>query len=412
MNLDFAKRRISSALNLVEHISQDDFPYDHPRDALRIMSSVLSNYITDFNDADTFKVKIPIQQLCMVSLETLFLYQPIIGFILRSINARNSFELYPALLRLCRMLFGPSTKLILSSEWEFSPYTFYTLPSELSAFTLIGMPSSESSNPLLIPLAGHEIGHSAWKRLALRDKLSSKFYKSVLAELKGKSWNDFNAFYPYFSKVDLDLVARHAWIDAVDFALYQAEEIFCDLFGLRIFAESYLYALEYLLSPGFRGSRTVLYPSMSNRISNLCNMANTLDVIIPKQYIAGFVPEDKPGDDATGLLLRVADIVSQKNVNYISNKVTEYANAKRIPFRDHIRVKEIQHLFQDFIIPVQQSETFVDIINAAWLCRLDSTFLSSHINVHESERYRVLNDLVFKSLEIVEILQVTSEEAD
>ena len=61
---------------------------------------------------------------CIVSLEVLFTYVPLLGLILRSTNTRNAFEAYAPLLRLARKILGKDTKLIISSEWDYSPYVY------------------------------------------------------------------------------------------------------------------------------------------------------------------------------------------------------------------------------------------------------------------------------------------------
>jgi hypothetical protein len=105
-------------------------------------------------------------QQCGLSLNALFVAMPLAGFLVRSTNVRNAFELYRPLLRLARDLLEPTvtpdqrrTRLVLSSEWEYSPLSYSELP-DLPGVVLIGLPAPESSNPLLVPLAGHELGHS------------------------------------------------------------------------------------------------------------------------------------------------------------------------------------------------------------------------------------------------------------
>ena len=70
------------------------------------------------------------------------------------------------LIWLCHVLDGNDpanreTRLILSSEWDYSPF-MYDQITDLPSFVFIGLPACESANPLLLPLAGHELGHSVW----------------------------------------------------------------------------------------------------------------------------------------------------------------------------------------------------------------------------------------------------------
>ena len=93
------------------------------------------------------------------SLHDLAQYTPILGFILRSTNIRNAFEARGPLVRLAQKLLSKNTKLIVSSEWQYSPFVHPPI-QDLKNFVLIGLPAPESSNPLIIPLAGHELGHA------------------------------------------------------------------------------------------------------------------------------------------------------------------------------------------------------------------------------------------------------------
>src|SRR5439155_22334513 len=114
-----------------------------------------------------------ISQECRVTLLALYQYLPLLGFILRSTNVRNAFEAFGPFLRLAGDVLEPGiersqrkTKLLLSSEWDYSPFTYPTIP-DLPKFLFIGLPAPESANPLLIPLAGHELGHAVWSRYSL-----------------------------------------------------------------------------------------------------------------------------------------------------------------------------------------------------------------------------------------------------
>jgi hypothetical protein len=64
---------------------------------------------------------------------------------------------------------------VISSEWDFSPLTYSLNVSVLPNFLLIGMPVPESGNALILPLAGHELGHSVWAN----DNLESSFAAAV-----------------------------------------------------------------------------------------------------------------------------------------------------------------------------------------------------------------------------------------
>src|SRR4051812_25114337 len=70
------------------------------------------------------------------------------------------------------------------------PFTYPFVFSELPNFVLIGLPASESDNPLIIPLAGHELGHSVWKIYDLSRRFTPAIEASILQEINA-SWSGF-----------------------------------------------------------------------------------------------------------------------------------------------------------------------------------------------------------------------------
>jgi hypothetical protein len=87
-----------------------------------------------------------------------------LGLLLRSSNLRNAFEIYFPIKILSTELLEHNTCVVLSSEWEFSPFIYPVALDELPEFVFIGIPASECHNPLILPLAGHELGHVVWRR--------------------------------------------------------------------------------------------------------------------------------------------------------------------------------------------------------------------------------------------------------
>jgi hypothetical protein len=171
-------------------------------------------------------------------------YTPILGILLRSTNVRNAFELFFPLKRLAVRATDKYAKLVISTEWDFKPFA-YLNPLVLPDAVLVSGPASEAGNVLLSPIAGHEIGHAAWRH---HDALVRKIGKSLNRELEA-TW--------VRNKRLLSDVAKDHKMTVLDlretcegFLLRKAEEVFCDLFGLYIFGASYLYAYEHLVAPG------------------------------------------------------------------------------------------------------------------------------------------------------------------
>ncbi|MBI3410359.1 MAG: hypothetical protein HY040_18625 [Planctomycetes bacterium] len=300
--LEFARRRLRAVLHEINGLKDADFPYDHSREALVQLERVIQDRLTllmsltEGNKADV------IQTVCSESLLQIFRYLPLLGFILRSTNLRNSFEIFGPLLSLARKVLGPDTKLIVSSEWNFSPHVYKPIPV-LPGFVLLGLPASESGNPLLVPLAGHELGHTTWQS----QKLDEKFRPIIEMSIKEQATNRKDEYKQLFGKDLNDLFAAQDLSLAYTWALKQCEESFCDFLGLRIFSESYLFSFAYLATPGVN-HRSAVYPSMKDRVGNLVSASKTYNVEVPTNFADWFSDEiSGPSNDKESFLLNLGD---------------------------------------------------------------------------------------------------------
>lgn len=178
--LRYALQRIKNCLAELDVIAQSEFPYSDSRDAINLLKTLFEDRLNQLQMFDERSDPNVVRQSCKLSLDIIVKYLPLLGFILRSTNVRNGFEVCRPLLRLSKKILEAnatsrvSTHLILSSEWSYSPFTYFKVPA-LPGFVLIGFPSTESANPLIVPLAGHEIGHSLWIVSDLKNK-----YKPLL----------------------------------------------------------------------------------------------------------------------------------------------------------------------------------------------------------------------------------------
>jgi len=195
--IDHARKRVAAVLEEIERLRHCEFPYSQPRDALDLLEAKLKRERSVLDKVSPQASPEVINGACDTSLHQLYVYVPILGFILRSTNVRNAFETYDPLLRIAQGILDPNTKLILSSEWEFSPFVAW-FADDLPGFVLIGFPAPESSNPLLVPLAGHELGHSVWTAQEFSKKFETKVENCVLNELMtNEHWNEYRSIYRY-----------------------------------------------------------------------------------------------------------------------------------------------------------------------------------------------------------------------
>jgi hypothetical protein len=403
--LTYALARLSAVKAAVEHLKESEFPYSHPKEALELLEHLFSHQQTVLEKVSPTAPASVIHNACSTSLYQLFVYVPILGFILRSTNVRNAFEWYSPLLRLARTVLKADTKLIISSEWDYSPFVYQAMMG-LPGFVLIGLPAPESSNPLLIPLAGHELGHSVWEAEGLAATFEVPIEKGVLNELSTTRWSDYHLLYPQYKQTDLtagDMFIHSTWSAAFTWSQLQAEEMFCDFFGLRLFAECYLHAFSYILAPGTSGQRSLNYPNIARRIAHLIHAAKLMGVSVPVGFDIGFEAETEPVDPATKLLVSIADKVSESLLPDLIKAASEIAGAKKVPVRDAVRVSQICDEFRR-VIPTAKAQTLTDILNAGWQSELVPDLWKSLPQIRPEDKHRILRDLVLKSMEVSEVM--------
>jgi len=246
------RQRISSVLEQVKSLAESEFPHPHSRDVLAIIENELAEKAVQLDVLDEKSDTVLVKQQCGLALRALFRFLPRLGLILRSTNVRNAFELFGPLLRIAAEMLEPgvkpkdrTTKLVLSSEWDYSPFT-YPLAADLPGVVFIGLPAPESANPLLIPLAGHELGHNVWYKNKL-DGFVRPTAKALVVKFIGDNWAEYAAVFPYVASPKIlttDMFAQETWTPALQLVLRQAEETFADFLGLRLFGVAY-YREQY-----------------------------------------------------------------------------------------------------------------------------------------------------------------------
>jgi hypothetical protein len=227
------------------------------------------------------------QQTCAHCNVQVARYQAVLGFILRATNVRNAFEIYDPLLSLFRKVYGPQDKLILSSEWSFSPFTYPAVFKDLPDLMFIGLPACEADNALIVPLTGHELGHSLWRMppaalIAVFTGLQQLLQNQLVTAFAG-DWPNFQkVFKVTYDQGELlqNLFLRSIWYESFKLASRQAEELFCDLLGLRLFGEGFLYSFIYVISPHL-GDRVPHYPPLAARVSMLIKGCSAFGIDLP-----------------------------------------------------------------------------------------------------------------------------------
>lgn len=239
----FTITRIDAFIHQIQLLNELDFPY---RDSSKALD-IISQHIKAQREAiqNSILESGALQSRCARGTSQLYIFHPFLGYIRKSADPINSFEIYFSFRRLAESLLGSNAQLIISSEWDYSPVNF-TIPNELSDFVFIGLPVSEAGNSLIVPLSGHELGHSIWTRYNFEENYRLKLQGSLQASLS-ESFDDIEISY------------------IIDISLIKCSEYFCDFIGIGLFGESYLYAFAYLIAPKISKRLGPSHPNATNR---------------------------------------------------------------------------------------------------------------------------------------------------
>jgi hypothetical protein len=404
--LEYSKRRLAAFLEEIQRLKGSDFPYRHSEQALLLIETWFSGYLAILSKLKLGSNEATIRTACAAELTGLFEYLPVLGFILRSTNPRNAFEGHGPLLRLAREIVKPDIKLISSSEWDYSPLTYLGI-THLPDYVLIGSPAHESDNPLLLPLAGHELGHSIWRTKDLVSKYGAVVDAKIVADIT-QNWPKFKTFFPDVadkSMLETDIFAKQSWSPAAEWGLCQAEETFCDFVGLRIFGESYLHAFAYLLAPRYQGVRSVIYPNLINRVDNLVKAATAWSITVPAGYKNEFenLPEPSSIDRQQTYLLSLADAASASVTDAL---ITEAKTLIDASLKCRPSEAKVAEAFKDFqaVAPATNAECLANIINAGWRAFHDPELWKDIQQIQSKDK--TLKELMLKSFEVFEYEQL------
>ncbi len=307
---------------------------------------------------------------------------------------------------MARALIGPKAKVIVSSEWDFSPLTYPLTVTVLPDYVLIGMPSSESSNSLILPLAGHELGHSVWQNEQLEDRYASEVEGRARQDLKDK-WLAFQAASPQHANLrptDEQFATNSILVDVlskiVRLSLSQIEESFCDAVGVYLFGESYAFAFHYLLAPSLGGTRSLEYPRLADRAQNLATYGNLDLKSLGFSDYAGEFQDRQPALAAPDAFISgSADSIAQQMSEAVYRCAHQIVRSKAAQFApDANSHDDILRMFNHGI-PAKTPRAMSDILNAGW-----AYVTRNRGSFDESERSLTdwISELILKSVEVLE----------
>ena len=380
--------RLKSILDVLDQALAGEFPYAEPKMALIALRICIVDNLNDLNTLETLSEesqRITCERADQVSKDISFL----IGFLIRSTNVRNAFEWIWPFQEMCDKLFSHNPKkVVLSSEWNFIPFITTVAPYSnipaLSDFVFIGLPASESQNPLIIPAAAHEVGHALWQTI-FNEEIETSIKIAIENEIKKKG-----------IPIDVDRDQAHYDVHK------QIQEIFCDLIGLGLFGTGYLHTFHYFCpTAGKRiGSnlvRTPEYPSNNTRANQMIEFCKDIDCTPPMNYLERYDDPYISGVFERENYILFVDLVASDlflSVRKHVKSLLEKQNLLRGDRRDQVSL--ILSAFADDQ-PYHEPESIADIVEAGWIAYLGRNKFS--------DKFHDLSNLVLKTIEIYEFNQ-------
>jgi hypothetical protein len=383
-------------------LRRGDFPQEHSRECLLGIEKLFVDQLRNLDGIDAHTSPGVQKAVCLNANMIIFRFHSLLGFVLRSTNIRNSFEIFDPLLRISRLLLGHNAKLVLSSEWNFSPFTFSQVFPELPGFVFIGLPASESNNALIIPAAGHELGHTVWRIGNFISQIELQL-RPLVVQYYSDKWTEFQAcFNNKFDKNKLttDMLLISYWTPASNLALSQTEEVFCDFLGVRLFGECLLNSFEYLIAPNVGRARHPSYPEIAKRAQFMTECARAVGARELTDFATRFFEVPLNLSRAEKFVLAASDWATEQIVPELIKKVKEFADGLGVP---HFDAKNVDSVYNDFkdVHPASDDVCFADIVNAAWRAYLTPDFWPE-TTVPSERKFEVISELAFKSIEVLE----------
>jgi hypothetical protein len=194
-------------------------------------------------------------------------------------------------------------------------------------------------------------------------------------------------------------VLTEAIAAASELALFQIEEVFCDLFAYGVFGESFLKSYSYILAPANKVVQT-RYPTHKERIDIINLIARKEGTVLLDAESLQLPAQETRGNDREKFLRASARSVLDKIIDDVWAVTLEVFTKSKVDRTNGVRAA--QHLKEfKFSIPAYQPKCIGDILNAAWTM-YEEICNSNENNENKNTRIDTLNEIVFKSLEIYE----------
>ncbi|WP_370677336.1 hypothetical protein [Pleomorphomonas sp. PLEO] len=402
-----SQRKLDAIIAQIDKLMLSDFPHPDSETALGIVRTFFEEHRGRLEKAARSGDTESLNRVCVTLNERITQYLPILGFLLRSTNVRNSFETYDAIVHIAKSLIGPQARVVMSSEWDASPLAYPLNVSILPGFALIGMPTYQSGNALILPLAGHELGHCAWV-----DRNLEKVYTTRVDELAWNyitsRWHEFRSAFPehsHLQPIAAQLRQNMFFMQIIDditaLCLQHVEEVFCDAIGVALFGSSFALAFHYLLAPSHGQMRSLSYPELGVR-ARFIEQYGGYD--LAKVDFTSFEAEFselplKFENRSDSFILRCADSIVEILGEHIFQDAQEMvAQTCSMHMPSDLETDNILHMFENST-PARAPKTLADIINAGWKYTINNEESFDHARRSLSDW---VSELVLKSVEVLE----------
>jgi hypothetical protein len=397
-----SNQKIKNIQRTIDGLLDGDFPLESCRSALRKLQLTFEGLQTKLEKAVTLHDEAIISELTNNVNVKIYQVLPILGFILRSTNVRNAFELLEPLHRLAEAFLQGRPQLILSSEWDYVPFAYPQSLDDLRSYILIGLPASEAASALLMPLAAHELGHAVWRNLGIGAGMQVRLQAHCEEQYVANNARFRQIFRDYNERDILSASVLPLSIEeSAKYAARHAEEIFCDLFGYAIFGLSYLRAFAYILAPS-AGVRDPKYPTNATRISIIYEIGEGEGALFPNLESLGFAhaPPTRRGDERLRFIVQMAENSVSKIKGEIWSIILNLVAKAKVQrpsdsnARHHVREIAIP-------IPSPTPSCLGDIINAGWM-RFDELVEATKDPNELWQKLDNLNEILLKTIEVYE----------
>ena len=401
LRLAYAQRKLRAFIRAITELQSSEFPHSDSRTALQDLALY---FAARLKQVDRVIASDPVavdETLAQVNV-SVYRYTPLLGFILRSTNVRNAFETYYHLKQLVRKILGFSAHLVTSAEWLFIPFTYPMTIDVLPNYVLVGAPAPEAANILIVPLAGHEIGHSAWRQHRIDHQIRAHLVSHIDSVLDANPTRRDNLLQNAFGRpVQRSLIVQACYTGAIK----QVEEIFCDFVATFIFGESYLWAFDYFLAPG-TNSRSKEYPSGAARIRFLSLAARHLNISVdPRLFERWSNPALPPGHEAD--ILSVADAAVDQSAQYLWQLTSALLHRLGVSSPNSSAIARVLRNFEN-VVPDCDGASLAEVVTAGWHYVLLRNGLP---NPGKDSDFDLLKELMLKSIEVEEYRQRVTQDA-